>query len=99
VVASFLPYLIINYTSWFPLIDPLHPGLLIYAIAVIYLVVAFFIGEVVNAKIRKKTSNWYGPLNMEDRHQMRITRGPWLFAGLVGLILGVIVSYLFNVAV
>ncbi|MDD3389021.1 MAG: hypothetical protein WCX47_04910 [Bacilli bacterium] len=91
-LISFLPWVIINYTPWFPeaSINQQYPAIMLYFFAIVFFLVGYLVGDIFEARDRKKSGNYSGRLDDKTRAKKWLFRTAPYLAALFCLIAGLI---------
>jgi len=91
-LISFLPWIIINYTPWFPQanINKQYPAIMLYFFALIFFLVGYLVGDIFEARDRKKSNNYSGRLDEKTREKKWLFRTAPYLAALVSFVAGLI---------
>jgi len=83
-LITFGQFYIINYTPWFPDLDPMLPPGLLYFFAILEFLIGFVIGDVYVSKYRHSTKNWAGTLPDKQKKELWQKRaGLWAAAAII----------------
>ncbi|MGI6713716.1 MAG: hypothetical protein ACOX3K_01490 [Bacilli bacterium] len=95
-LIAFLPWVLINYTALFPRasINQQYPAIMLIFFALLYFLIGFLAGDIIDAKERKKSGNLSGRLDEQTRAKKWLIRTAPYLAALFCLITGLITDFL-----
>lgn len=91
-VVSYLPWVLINFTPWFPSssINRQYPAIMLYFFALVFFLGGYLVTDIYEARKRKADANYNGPLPKEIIAKKWLLRTAPYLASLTCLITGLI---------